>query len=96
MPAGLRVWDAAGNLIVDLSTSMGRVLGVQFVNTATGSFDHAGLSQGTPFALVGGEAPATGGDPWAWAPSVDVTGTTLSWDFGDRPAGPAWIIFGVY
>lgn len=32
MPQGLQVWDAAGNLIVDTSSSLGRVLGVATID----------------------------------------------------------------
>lgn len=52
MPAGLQVWDAQGNLILDTTTRMVRINGrVQTVNGQAGSLQ-IDLSQGSPWYQV--------------------------------------------
>ena len=96
MPAGFQVFDASGNLIVDLNSKLSRVLGIATVNTASGNLNHAGFSQGTPFAVAGSEAGDQSGNPWAFTPEITITGTTLSWDFGSLPVHTTHIIYGYY
>lgn len=96
MPQGLQTFDAAGNLLVDLSTRLGRVLGLTVLTTQNGSFSDPAFAEGTPFVLFGAQAGTQGGDPWAFSPNVVVSGTTLSWDWGDLPLAPISLIYGVY
>ncbi|WP_102945661.1 hypothetical protein [Stenotrophomonas sp. VV52] len=50
MPTGLQCWDANGNLTVDLTSRMTRLLGS--VNQSTGgSRQEPALAQGIPFVL---------------------------------------------
>lgn len=53
MPAGLQIWNASNQIILDTSTSCGRVHGVIEVppNTAAGSRTIDSLSQGKPFIM---------------------------------------------
>jgi hypothetical protein len=55
MPQGLQVWDASGNLILDTSTRLGRVLGYQDVGgyPYSGTIPVPGIeTYGTPFITV--------------------------------------------
>lgn len=49
MPTGLQCWDASGNLTVDLTSRMTRLLG--YVNQAAGSLQEPALAQGIPFVI---------------------------------------------
>lgn len=90
MPAGLQVWDAAGNLIFDTADRAGRVLGSVTTTTgAAGSITNAALSQGTPFALVEPLDTLAAGD---YVPVATFGGTTMSWTAGYA----CLILYGVY
>lgn len=96
MAYGLRVWDAAGNLTLDTSTRLGRVLGFVEVS-ANGSLTVPEFDQGQGFARVN----TTGNDigpnaQYGWPPSVSISGTTLSWSYPSTTRGPAIIVYGVY
>jgi hypothetical protein len=49
MPTGLQCWDANGNITVDLTSRMTRLLG--YVNQGAGSLQEPALSQGIPFVI---------------------------------------------
>ena len=96
MPAGFQAWDASGNTVVDLSTRLGRILGVHTTGSSNGSITNAGLAQGTPFALVSqpNSTVANGGTFYP-SPTVSFSGTTMSWTFPGTGA-PSTIVYGVY
>jgi hypothetical protein len=94
MPQGLQVWDASGNLILDLTDRLGRILGISTLTPPTdGSVINADFATGTPFwacvPVSSGRAPV---------PNVSFSGTTLSWDFvAGISYGPSYrLIYGVY
>ncbi len=90
MGQGLRVWDAAGNLILDSSTAAGKFLGVVTVTAATGSVTDAGFADGAAWFChipIGASYSVS-------PPAISVSGTTLSWSgfFGTS----CLIVYGIY
>jgi len=95
MPQGLQIWDASGNLILDTSSHIGRVLGVATLTGGTnGSVTDANFSTGTPFWHLQPNATYP-----TKLPDITISGTTLNWNF---QAGYTWsgmsfkLIYGVY
>lgn len=96
MAYGLRVWDASGNLTLDTSTRLGRVLGYVEVTT-DGSLTVPGFSTGTAFARVNTTGNSVGPDAeYSWPPNISISNNTLSWSYPSSTKGPAVIIYGVY
>lgn len=103
MPQGLQCWDASGNLTVDITTRLTRVLGSQTIASgASGTITHAGFSTGTIwFLLFAGSSTATG-----YCPVITVNNTTHQITYapltyqnsdGDPVSAPAvTIVYGVY
>lgn len=97
MPQGLKVWDAAGNPVIDSATWTGLVLGSVplGINHGAGSITDAGLARGRPFAFTWPAEGLSGATPSGNPQqiSVSISGTTLSWT-----AAPAacQIIYGIY
>ena len=94
MPQGWQAFDASGNLIVDVSTRLGRVLGVQTLTAATGgSVTNANFASGTPFWMLSNVSVAG-----ARQPEITFSGTTLSWSFpGVGWSGETYrLVYGVY
>lgn len=55
MPAGLQIWDAAGNLIVDTSQYLGRITAIVDIPASSSgsiSVPDPGPSFGTPWSLI--------------------------------------------
>lgn len=73
MAAGMQVWNAAGDLIIDLTTSLPRLLGIISVSGTSGSHSDADLARGEPWFFVIGQS-----DPFL-RPNISFTGTTLNW-----------------
>jgi hypothetical protein len=70
--AGIKIWDAAGVLIVDLTTRLSRVAGV--VNVPAASSGSVTLDgSGTPWYYV--KPVGTN----SYAPLITVSGNTISW-----------------
>ena len=92
MAQGLQVWDDAGNLVLDVDTFVGRVLGsVTTTASTSGSVTGvSGFSDGVGwFCVVPIGADWTG----VSAPTVTISGTTISWT---SAATAVKIIYGVY
>lgn len=90
MGLGIQVRDAAGNLLLDNFTRVGRVIGVVPGNTAGGSFNVPSLAQGTPWAffqVLGQMTLANVG------PQVSISGTTISYTASSYPF---LIVYGTY
>lgn len=92
MPAGLQVWDANGQMIVDTSTRLGRIVGVADITTATGSIIDANFADGAPFWVA---LPASNTSP-SFGPKFTFSGTTLSWDFEGRTVSTHRVVYGVF
>lgn len=98
--AGLRLWDANGNLMVDTTSAVGIVLGSGIIGgntTASGSLVDANLALGVPFAII---TYVDWSNMLAGVPVITFSGTTLTWQFSATvPTGttfPAtWFLYGV-
>ena len=99
MPQGLQVWDASGNLILDTSTRLGRILGWADI----GGYPYSG-SIALPTIEAGAQVFVTVYNPISivtpyWASVyVAVVGSNIDWSvdvtsFGD---GTLRLIYGVY
>lgn len=95
MAYGLQIFDAAGNLIVDTNTRIGTFLDIVSISNADGSATNAALAMGTPFWLLHVLDTAYN----SIAPSVSVSGTTISWAWrtpGDSGNPNCKLIYGVF
>lgn len=90
MPQGLQVFDASGNVMVDLTTSITRVLGMADIGTSNGSITDTGFSTGIPWWVV--LCTSTGSN--IFSPSIGVSGNVLSYTF-PLSGLTARIIYGV-
>lgn len=91
MTWGCRIKDAAGNVIMDTSTRVARILGVGNTGGAAGSISPAGMDTGEPFVfpLLGLSTFTVAGISLSYM-TFTVTATTISWDYGGSGAtGPA-------
>lgn len=97
MPQGLQIRDANGNMILDITDRLTRVLGSFSTGTTDGSHTDAALSSGTPWLH------ATSSNPFnVYVCKYTITGNTISWAFsnlgyiaaGSRQA--EYVIYGVY
>lgn len=84
MTAGLQVWDASGNLMVDTSTLMGRIFGSVTIQSGdSGSLVDENLLTGVPFAIPCAQF-LDGYDPFEWDPGISnpvitFSGNTMFW-----------------
>lgn len=85
MSQGLQIWDAAGNLIMDVGTRTSRLIGIINPNLVDGSQSFTG-SGNELIAIVSDFADSqegTGGT--GILPVVSVSGETVSWTFNGQP-----------
>jgi hypothetical protein len=91
MSYGCRIWNAAGDLIMDVDTRIARILGVGNTGGAAGSISPAGMDTGEPFVfpLLGLSTFTVAGVSLSYM-TFSVTATTISWNYGGAGAtGPA-------
>lgn len=94
MPAGLQAWDAAGNLTVDLTTRLSRVVGVVFAAGGSSGSVTVDASLGTPWAI-----PVPRNFPVGSCHKITISGGTISWAPNTGVASQqtdADIYYGVY
>lgn len=76
MAFGLRVKDASGNVHLDLSRRLGRILGFTDTGAAnSGSVTDANLALGNPFFF---SVPLSAAVTY-FSPQISFSGTTLNW-----------------
>lgn len=100
MPQGLQVWDASGNLIVDVGSYLGRILAIVEIpasSSGTITVPNPSSEFGTRWSLV--QAMSTSFVPTAaagspTAPTWSISGTTLT--YSNSYAYAFKIIIGVY
>lgn len=93
MPAGLQVWDAAGNLILDTSYRTGFVLGkVDIANAtnASGNVTDANFANGTPFYFYVADNTQALNEP-----TVAFAGNTMTWT-ATTSSWTGSIYYGIY
>lgn len=93
MPQGLQILDASGNVIIDGSRRLGRILNVVTLTGATdGNETNAGLAGGSPFWQV-----VFLGSYATFMPTITVIGSTIYWAWDGRGAGNSYrLVYGVY
>ena len=86
MSAGLQIFDPAGNVVLDTSTRLTRVLGSQIV-TQDGSISVSTNAGGRLFAyIVAGAAVQFS----SLVPSVTISGNVITWMLNGTGAGAGW------
>lgn len=94
MDLGMQVFDASGNIVIDVTTRLSRVIGTQAIAAgSTGSLAVPNTTQGLIwFAIYG-----NGGN--RYSPVMSVSGGTISWSpKSGFPGGPVDVImiYGLY
>lgn len=97
MPQGLQVWDASGNLVLDITDSITRVVAV--IDVAAGASGTYQLPEGRPFWYSCNNNFSAVGSSYAPAVSVD-SNNLLSYSAGSTlpgaPANSCQLMVGVY
>jgi len=76
MPRGLQIFDSNGNETLNITMSLGRILGSFRVTGGSGSVVNDGFLQGTPFYLIVPEVQ------FGVYPTASINGNTLNWAYG--------------
>jgi len=92
MALGIKVWNASGNVILDSTDSITRVIDVFSISssTASGSRTYTNLPAGRVWFQY--YAP-TGGD---YLPSITISGNVVSWVYNSSFRTNANVILGVF
>lgn len=77
MAVGIRIRDRNGNVVVDVTSKLPRIVGHVDTNGVAGSITIPELSLGTGYAIV---SPISG-TAGRGAPIVQVNGNTISWSY---------------
>lgn len=77
MAVGLRIRDRSGNVVVDVTSKLPRIVGFVDTNGQAGNITVAELSKGTPYAVV---SPISG-TAGRGSPSIQISGNTISWSY---------------
>jgi len=78
---GLRVRDASGNVLVDISTRILRLVGTVQTGTTNGSITVPDDASGTVFFMLTGQDRSVTNSGYAEIPKVTLSGRTISWTF---------------
>ncbi|KRG45381.1 hypothetical protein ARC20_07610 [Stenotrophomonas panacihumi] len=73
MPAGLQAWDAAGNLTVDLTTRLSRLVGIRYIGAGESGSVTVDASLGEPWAI-----PVPRSYPTGCCHKITISGGTIS------------------
>jgi len=99
---GMRARDrATGEVIVDITDRLTRVIGVFNSGSSAGSLNVPGFANGDGWAAVM-EPYAPGGPSTLWSyPIVEIAGTVISWRFPNYQGQsttivPCDVVYGVY
>lgn len=95
MGLGMQVFDASGNLMIDVTTRLSRVIGTTLIPAgSTNSLAVPNTSQGTIWYAIYG-----GGNGNRYSPVITVSSGTISWSpHGGFPGGPVDVtmVYGLY
>ncbi|PQV50961.1 hypothetical protein [Paraburkholderia sp. BL21I4N1] len=85
MAAGLQIWDASGNLVLDASYRVMRIISSQYINGTGGSIVDSRFAQGgfvsfQPEVCIG-EGYLSGG---VICPQFSISGSTLTWTYAAK------------
>jgi hypothetical protein len=85
MAAGLQIWDASGNLVLDASYRVMRIIGSQYINGSNGSVPDSRLAQG---GFVSFQPESNTGDGYlsggVITPRFSISGSTLTWTYAAK------------
>jgi len=96
MAVGLKTWDAAGNLIIDTTTRMSRVIGMTSISGgSSGSVTDAGFLTGAPYCIAVRSGLSSGFDNSMLSPVISFAGSTMTYSAAS-PTGDHLLIYGVY
>lgn len=96
MATGLRVWDASGNLVVDVTDRLTRILGVvSMPANSSGSVVDDGFLTGTPFPIAIRSNGTTFFNGTSVAVSISFSGNTMNYSTTQTVADYL-IVYGVY
>lgn len=104
MAAGLRIYDASGNLHLDITTRLNRFVGSHVLDgtVPNGAFSDPLLTNGTPFFTFQPQ------QLWGFVnsntafPTITVSGITISWSYSPSGASSGYlavsgtVYYGVY
>ena len=94
MPQGLQIFNAGGDLILDVTDRLTRVLGEFETGTKDGRIIDNALTTGEPwFIAIGIDAYFTYGEMGC---AITINENILSWTFSPGSRGNKKIIYGVY
>jgi len=94
MAYGLRVRDAAGNIILDITDRVGTVLGVATITGGVNGYvTNAGFAEGAPFWMATALATYSTRSPGF---AFDAGLNRLSWDWGGASGVDHKLVYGVY
>jgi hypothetical protein len=86
MTVGIQCWDAAGNLILDWTDQVAKILGVLNIGQSYTGSQQTGTINDTRFTSLTGHTPfftVIQGDTWnaLLNPQIYISGNTLTWYF---------------
>lgn len=94
MAQGLQVWDASGNLILDATTRVGKILGVvDVIAGVNSSVTNAGFALGQFFFVL---TPLATYSTFRPTMAFNAGTNTLSWDWQGRPGVNCKLVYGVW
>lgn len=98
MAVGLQVWDANGNLVVDITDRLSKILGTVYTGSSNGSVTVSGLSEGEPFCTACPIA-VQGGNLFNLIPpriTINKEANTVSWQFTSTFQSASYLVLGGY
>ncbi len=96
MPQGLRIFDENGDVVIDTSARLGRILGTTTISGSDGDVTNSGFGDGDPFWMVMRKISGGGS---VKPPRMTFSGTTLSWTYDGVSSGlrqHVILIYGVF
>ena len=94
MPQGLQVFDENGNMTLDVTDRLTRVLGEFQTGKVSGSITDSNLSSGIPWYIIKNSSDGRG---YKYAPFlITFTSNGASWTFGSGTIVSKNITYGVY
>lgn len=95
MPQGLQCWDSNGNMTLDVTDRLTRLLGTAETGVSNGSISDENLSAGTPWFVL---RDTSDYEMLTEATcSVTISGNTISWVFSSTGTKTnKKIVYGVY
>ena len=91
MAVGVRIRDRFGNVVVDITSKLPRIVGYVDTNGGAGSVTVPELALGTGYFIV---SPISG-TQGRGTPSVQINGTTISWTYPNATTNDR-IFYGYY